>query len=217
MGRVRQESPLHGDGLGDARQKPLDRDDERPDLGRQARHRGSRLQSASERSSRSSAMLFNGVSILRIVTPITSGRRTIRLKSGATVRSALLFAISLRTAVCWPTAMRRPPSWLLMTNRQGTPPMATVWRPSGASALRPGAAPSGCQGLCGCSGQDNEPRLRICVRRSGRLDRGSREALSLRQRGRLAELIVLQLDGFAERVPIGEEARRNCDQDDGQR
>ena len=35
MGRVRQESPLHGDGLGDARQKSLDRDDERPDLERQ--------------------------------------------------------------------------------------------------------------------------------------------------------------------------------------
>ncbi len=107
------------------------------------------LQSASEELSRSSATLFNGWSIRRTVAPITSGRRAIRIKRGATARSALLLAISLRTAVCWPTAIRRPRSWLLMTKRQGTPPMATVWRPSGALTLKPVAAPAGSHGPCG--------------------------------------------------------------------
>ena len=57
---------------------------------------------------------------------MTSGRKTIRPKSGATARIALMFAISLRTAVCWPTAMRWPLSSVLMKSRHGAPPIVAV-------------------------------------------------------------------------------------------
>ena len=170
MGRVRQELPLRGDGLGDARQKALDRGDERPDLERQPRI-GNLGSSPLPSGTRGRPRCSSTVEHPADRRADHERQKNDQAQEGATVRSALLFAISLRTAVCWPTAIRRPRSWLLMTNRQGAPPMATVWRPSGALALRPGAAPCRQPGTLRLSGQDNEPRLRICVRRSGRLSR----------------------------------------------
>jgi hypothetical protein len=206
---------LLGDRGGGTRQKPLDRDDERPDLGRKAdigdlvpvRFRaelevvGDALQrrehpadrdSDHERQKNDQAQKRRDGAQRALVGDLVANSRL--LSDGDAEASVV-------------AADHEPPRDAANGDRLEA--VRSVGAQTGRGAFW-------LPGTLRLSGQDNEPRLRICVRRSGRLDRGSREALSLRPRGRLAELVVLQLDGFAERVPIGEEARRNRDQDDGQ-